>query len=81
MAAESLVNYSLPTGDLNGDGKVDAADYVFWRKTISGDYATWRLNFGRTVVASGAAAAAVPEPASFVLLVNYVTAMSLLRLR
>ncbi len=39
-------------GDYNHDGKVDAADYVLWRKapdTYGGDpggYDTWRMNFG-----------------------------------
>lgn len=61
-------------GDHNGDGNVDAADYVFWRKTgINGaqGYADWRANFG-TVSASGnnqlSAGGAVPEPSAMVLL-------------
>jgi hypothetical protein len=39
-------------GDYNGDGSVDAADYVVWRKNpamFGGDpagYNTWRTNFG-----------------------------------
>jgi hypothetical protein len=74
-----LINFES-IGDFNSDGKVDAGDYVIWRKINVGDYATWRLNFGRSVIASGAAAV-VPEPAAVVLLINYVTAMSLLRLR
>ena len=46
------------TGDFNGDGKVDAADYVVWRKNPGGIYTqndrtTWRANFGQT--ASGSA--------------------------
>ncbi len=57
-------------GDYNNDGRVDAADYVVWRKNpgaFGGDpagYNTWRTNFGRTS-GSGAAlesAAGVPEP-------------------
>jgi hypothetical protein len=66
-------------GDYNADGKVDAADYVVWRKDPSaygGDpagYNTWRTNFGRPPGAgsalTSAAAAAVPEPSSFVLAV------------
>jgi hypothetical protein len=58
-------------GDYNNDGKVDAADYVVWRKTDGTPvgYNTWRTNFGRTSGAgSGALAdAAVPEPASLAL--------------
>lgn len=73
------VTYEI-AGDFNSDGKVDAGDYVIWRKTNSGDFATWRFNFGRSVVASGAAAVAVPEPASLLMLINYMAAMSLLRL-
>jgi hypothetical protein len=55
-------------GDYNGDGKVDAADYVVWRKfdgTPAG-YDRWRANFGATA-GSGAAIdsagnSSVPEP-------------------
>jgi hypothetical protein len=37
-------------GDYNGNGIVDAADYVVWRKTIGSQtaYDTWRANFGST---------------------------------
>ncbi len=56
-------------GDYNGDGVVDAADYVLWRKDPNahggaGGYDTWRANFGATA-GSGASLssnAAVPEP-------------------
>jgi hypothetical protein len=79
---------SLP-GDFNNDGKVDAADYVIWRKqngtnnALPNDnglgvpigqahHTLWRNNYGRppgasTEVASGLVSAAVPEPASIVL--------------
>jgi GH35 family endo-1,4-beta-xylanase len=56
-------------GDFNGDGAVDAADYVVWRKNnTSGQqgYDDWRTNFGSPAPGSGAVAA-VPEPASIVL--------------
>jgi hypothetical protein len=35
-------------GDFNGDGMVDAADYVVWRKTDGSDagYDLWQANFG-----------------------------------
>jgi hypothetical protein len=58
---------SLP-GDYNGNGRVDAADYVLWRKNpgaFGGDpagYNTWRTNFGRTSGSGSGAAAAAPEP-------------------
>jgi hypothetical protein len=62
-------------GDFNGDGSVDAADYVVWRKTdgTQADYETWRANFGR-IADSGAADVAyssdrnnvgIPEPGTF----------------
>jgi hypothetical protein len=60
------------SGDYNADGKVDAADYVVWRKnggTPQG-YTDWRTNFGRTSgsgAAGGSALSAVPEPASLIL--------------
>ena len=54
----------LVDGDYNGDGSVDAADYVVWRHTAGGinlsadgnrdgvidnlDLGVWRANFGRT---------------------------------
>jgi hypothetical protein len=62
------------TGDYNHDGKVDAADYVIWRKTgINGaqGYTDWRSNFGTggPGAGSGLGGASVPEPASAVLLV------------
>jgi hypothetical protein len=70
------------TGDYNGNGVVDAADYVLWRKgspQADGfdddiidefDYFIWQENFGDTSGGSGlGAAAAVPEPAALGLLV------------
>jgi hypothetical protein len=54
-------------GDYNADGKVDAADYVVWRKNPAvfggnpAGYNTWRANFGNPPGA-GATLAAVPEP-------------------
>jgi hypothetical protein len=43
-------------GDFTNDGKVDAEDYVVWRRTngSTGGYNTWRANFGRTVGGSRA---------------------------
>jgi hypothetical protein len=63
-------------GDYNGNGIVDAADYVVWRKGLGttytqNDYDVWRANFGRT--ASGGAGAsvntAVPEPSTAALII------------
>jgi uncharacterized protein YjbI with pentapeptide repeats len=67
--------YELP-GDFNGDGAVDAADYVVWRKNSSGqaNYDAWRASFGRALAGSGSAvlsaertAPAVPEPSAVAL--------------
>jgi hypothetical protein len=72
---ELMLLRNLLSGDFNGDGGVDAADYVVWRKTggTQDDYDAWRTNFGRTLAGSGSAgyslgasaesrSAAVPEP-------------------
>jgi hypothetical protein len=62
-------------GDYNGNGTVDAADYVLWRKNPAGNggdpagYNTWRTNFGRPPGAgSGLSGGAVPEPSCVVLI-------------
>jgi hypothetical protein len=83
-----LVTYlAPPTGDYNGNGVVDAADYVVWRKTLNlsavpagsgadgnengtieeGDYDYWNTRFGTPITGHGNSLA-VPEPASFRLL-------------
>jgi uncharacterized protein YjbI with pentapeptide repeats len=53
-------------GDFNGNGAVDAADYVVWRKGMGTQtaYETWRAKFGRTAGGGSAAnaKAVVPEP-------------------
>jgi hypothetical protein len=63
-----LVVQGLP-GDFNGDGSVNAADYVVWRKGLGttytqNDHNIWRAHFGQTtgsgLVAN--ASAAIPEP-------------------
>jgi hypothetical protein len=62
-------------GDFNGDGKVDGADYVVWRKMNGSpqQYQDWRANFGAGTGAGSSAlgsddAGAVPEPAGVLLL-------------
>jgi hypothetical protein len=57
-------------GDFNNDGRVDAADYVVWRKTdgTPAGYNLWKANFGRTA-GSGSALSAVPEPTGALLTV------------
>jgi hypothetical protein len=73
------VSSALP-GDYNADGTVDAADYVVWRKNdgTPAGYDTWRAHFGESAGsgASATANAAVPEPATLVMLI--VTAGSCL---
>jgi hypothetical protein len=60
------------TGDFNGNGVVDAADYVLWRNggpleneggitpgaSTPEDYTTWRANFGKSAPGGGSALAA-----------------------
>jgi len=69
-------------GDFNNNGTVDAGDYVLWRKggplqnevdtpgTVNAqDYLDWRARFGNPAGSgSGLSGAAVPEPATLVLL-------------
>jgi len=54
------------SGDYNGDGTVDAADYVVWRRTDGSQagYNLWRANFGSSSPGGGSIASAVPEPAA-----------------
>jgi hypothetical protein len=74
----NAITETLPAipGDFNGNGVVDAADYVTWRKGLGttytqSDYDVWRAHFGQTA-GSGAGAianAAVPEPTTLVMLI------------
>lgn len=65
-------------GDFNGDGIVDAADYVMWRKGLdpsggtSSGYADFFQNFGTTTSGNGGGNQAVPEPGTLLLLVAAV---------
>ncbi len=63
-----MIEQGIP-GDHNNDGKVDAADYVFWRKTnINGaqGYADFVKNFGEMQAGAGGGGS-VPEPGSVAL--------------
>ena len=74
-------------GDFNSDGRVDAADYITWRKGLGttympSDYNKWRANFGATLDGAGAAAGdlvVIPEPTSWPLLLSGLVASSLYR--
>jgi hypothetical protein len=75
----TLTALSALAGDFNGNGTVDAADYVVWRNGLGtiytpSDYDVLRAHFGQTA-GSGAAlpsaeslSAAVPEPSALMLL-------------
>jgi hypothetical protein len=80
IIAFSLAPPEFP-GDFNEDGKVDAADYVVWRKnganplpndtgltTSQARFDLWRANFGNMQMPGGGSGGAVPEPASAVLM-------------
>jgi PEP-CTERM motif len=73
-----LVGETTRSGDYNQDGVVDAADYVVWRKDggTQAGYEAWRAHFG-TSLGSGSGpalpsadplSAAVPEPATLILM-------------
>ena len=89
-----VVNAPFLAGDYNGNGTVDAADYVAWRNAGTllndatpgvqpGDYDIWRANFGLTA-GNGSVAGAnatVPEPATLALLMIAAAGWYLLRRR
>jgi hypothetical protein len=84
-------------GDFNEDGKVDAADYVIWRKNTGNSalpndnglatqaerFSLWRSNFGNMAMPGGGAGggSAIPEPGTFVYLVGAIAGLSLWRRR
>jgi DNA-binding beta-propeller fold protein YncE len=70
----SLIVLQARAGDFDGDGSIDAADYVVWRKGLgtkytSSDYNIWRTHFGETSGSDSSFAAAVPEPANVTLFI------------
>jgi O-glycosyl hydrolase len=72
-------------GDYNDDGKVDAADYVVWRKNdgTQSDYDMWRANFGRNDDNNSGAGtyAAVPEPTILIMFVGAIIVLSIANAR
>jgi len=73
-------------GDYNGNGVVDAADYVVWRNGLGStytqtDYDVWRSHFGQTAVSAAGALAniAVPEPATVLMLIFAAAGLCLRR--
>jgi hypothetical protein len=89
------VNLSGVPGDYNGDGAVNAADFVQWRKggplanesvtpgTVdASDYDAWRARFGNlSGSGAGSGSSAVPEPAAVLVLMTAAMTMGLSRLR
>ena len=87
---------SQSLGDYNGNGTVDAADYVLWRNggpllnevdtpgTVNAaDYTEWRARFGNPSPGSGSGSgsSAVPEPATSALFVLGLAALQMNRRR
>jgi T5SS/PEP-CTERM-associated repeat protein len=84
-----LTNFqsTILPGDFNHNGSVDAADYVVWRRNLSGNtfvdetnYQTWRTNFGRTAEQM-AESTSVPEPAAIALMCSLLLVGLLTRVR
>jgi phospholipase/lecithinase/hemolysin len=78
ILGERAVQLFFAPGDYNHDAKVDASDYLTWRKNSSGgyiqsDFNVWRTHFGE-VLGTGSGSdfiaafdLAVPEPAAMAL--------------
>jgi T5SS/PEP-CTERM-associated repeat protein len=77
----SVVSSGIP-GDYNGNGAVDAADYLLWRNggplqnevdtpgvINAADYTAWRARFGNSGTGADTNLNAVPEPGITVLLI------------
>lgn len=80
LLAENAV--TLP-GDYNGNGTVDAADYVVWRNGDSPDdtqagYNLWKANFGKTA-GNSAALTTIPEPSTLLITIAVLAALSACR--
>jgi hypothetical protein len=71
VIADQYLSVTYFPGDYNGDNKVDARDYIVWKKGLGtvftmDDYTTWRTHVGaKPALGSGSIeGAAVPEPAA-----------------
>jgi hypothetical protein len=68
VQAHIVASYGVAAeGDFNGDGNIDAADYVVWRKHGGTDtaYDKWKVNFGSRANAGASSYTTVPELFSF----------------
>lgn len=86
VSAGSFSISAALAGDFNSDGKVDAADYVVWRKTsgTQAQFNLWRANFGESAgggTGQNSLIGAVPEPKSVALLIAGLLAFQSLPLR
>ena len=74
------------SGDLNGDGAVNLADYTLWRDNLgrvdatgvvdAADYLKWRNNFGSVMAFSGNLEQhAVPEPGAWAVILSIGVAL------
>jgi autotransporter-associated beta strand protein len=76
--ATALVLSVVPAvqpGDFNGDGVIDAADFVAWQKLdgSQGGYAAWSSHFGQTS-GGGAASNSAPEPSAWPMILIVMSA-------
>ena len=67
-------------GDFDEDGDVDGADFLKWQRDPTiGNLADWQANYG--AASSLAAAEAVPEPASLMILLAMAVQLLMLQHR
>jgi hypothetical protein len=87
-ATASPPRFAFLPGDYDRNDVVEAADYVVWRKNdgTQAGYETWQAHFGQSISSAGSgsvvsANAAVPEPATSVLLMFAAAGWRLRRCR
>ena len=69
VSANQYLTVEYMPGEYNGDGIVDSADYVTWRKGLGTiynqkDYNPWRAHIGQSTGSGSSVGAAIPEPAA-----------------